>query len=98
MFRQKFYSIGLLIFCSLITTGNIQIGSNTGTRNITSADTITSTADDPIISQNSLVTLPDFDLHPTALQFAKEYVKKNSWGLEKLKKRSQPSFNIINSV
>lgn len=98
MLKQKLYSIGLLIFCSLLITGNIQLGSNTETRNVTSTDTIISTVADPIISHNPLFTLLGFDLNPTAMQFAKEYIKKNTWGLEKLKKSSQNKFNIINSV
>ena len=98
MLRQKLYSAGLLISCSLITFGNIQIGSNTGTKNVTGTDAIISTATDTITSYEPVFTLTDFNLNSTALQFAKEYVKKNSWGLEKLKKRSKYSFNIINSV
>lgn len=98
MLRQKLYSTGLLIYCSLITFGNIQKGSDTRTKNVTGTDTIISTDTETIISHDPIFTLSDFDLNPTALQFAKEYVKKNSWGLEKLKKRSQSSFTIINSV
>lgn len=90
MFRRKLYSAGLMIFCSLITVGNIQKGPGTGTKD----DTVTNT----IISQTPAFTLPDFDLNQPALQFAKEYVKKNSWSLEKLKKSSKSSFTIINSV
>jgi membrane-bound lytic murein transglycosylase D len=90
MLRQKLYSAGLLIYCSLITVGNIQKGSNSGTKHVTDNKTI--------ISQESVVTLLGFDLNPMALQFAKEYVKKNTCGLEKLKKRSKSKFSIINSV
>lgn len=90
MLRRKLYSAGLLIYCSLITAGNIQKGSDTGTKNITGNDTI--------ISQVPISTPSDFDLNPTALLFAKEYVKKNNWGLEKLIKRSRSSLKIINSV
>ena len=88
MLRQKLYSAVLLISCSLIALGNIQVGSKTGTKIFTGIDLILSTASNPIISHNPLFTLPDFNLHPTALQFAKDYVKKNSWGLEKLKKNN----------
>ena len=98
MLRQKLYSAGLLISCSLITLGNIQLGSNPGTRNAAGTDTITSIGTNTIISNDPDITQADFYLNPTALQFAKEYVKKNSWGLETLKKRSQSSFSIINSV
>jgi membrane-bound lytic murein transglycosylase D len=90
MLRQKLYSAGLLIYCSLITAGNIQKLPGTGTKNVTGTDTI--------ISNEPVFTVPGFDLNPVALEFAKEYVKKNSWGLEKLKKRSRSSFKIINSV
>ena len=90
MLRQKLYSAGLLIYCSLITAGNIQKGSDTRTKNIASNDLI--------ISSQPVSTPSDFDLNPTALLFAKEYVKENSWGLGKLKKRSQSSLKIINSV
>jgi len=95
MLRQKLYSAGLLIYCSLLTVGNIQKGSDSGTKNITDNNTIDNTT---IISQEPVLNLPGFDLNPTALQFAKEYVKKNTWGLEKLKKRSHSKFSIINSV
>lgn len=98
MLRQKLYSAGLLISCSLITFGNIQIRSNTGTRNPAGTGTIISTATEPIFSNEPVFNQTDFDLHPAALQFAKDYVKKNSWGLEKLKKRSKSSFSIINLV
>jgi membrane-bound lytic murein transglycosylase D len=94
MLRQKLYSAGLLIYCSLITFGNIQKGSNSLTKNVIENNATNNT----IISQESVLWLPGFDLNPTALQFAKEYVKKNTWGLEKLKKRSQSKFSIINSV
>ena len=90
MLRQKLYSAGLLIYCSLLTVGNIQKGSDIGTKNVVDNNTI--------VSQEPVLNLPGFDLNPTALQFAKEYVKKNTWGLEKLKKRSHSKFSIINSV
>ena len=89
MLRRKLYSAGLLIFCSLITAGNFQKGPDAGIKNVTGTDTI---------SNEPVFTRPDFDLNPTALQFAKVYVKKNRWGLEKIKKRSRSSFTIINSV
>jgi membrane-bound lytic murein transglycosylase D len=90
MLRQKLYSAGLLIYCSLITVGKIQKGSTSGTKLV--AD------NDKIISQQPVPTPSGFELNPTALQFAKEYVKKNTWGLEKLKKRSRAKLDIINSV
>jgi membrane-bound lytic murein transglycosylase D len=92
MLRQKLYSAGLLIYCSLITVGNIQKGPDSGTKNVTDHNTIT------IISQEPIPTLAGFDLNQAALQFAKDYVKKNTWGLGILKKRSQSKFSIINSV
>jgi membrane-bound lytic murein transglycosylase D len=90
MLRQKLYSAGLLIYCSLISFGNVQKGSNSRTKNVTHSN--------PIISQQSDVSRSGFDLNPAALQFAKDYVKKNTWGLEKLKKRSRSKLSIINSV
>src|SRR6266487_4275210 len=90
MLRQKLYSAGLLIYCSLITVGNIQKGSNSVTKNVTESNAI--------VSQESHLAVPGFDLNSTALQFAKEYVKKNTWGLEKLKKRNKSRFSIINSA
>jgi membrane-bound lytic murein transglycosylase D len=33
-----------------------------------------------------------------ALEFAKDYLKKNTWDLEKLKKRSRSKLRIINSI
>jgi membrane-bound lytic murein transglycosylase D len=90
MLRRKIYSAGLLIYCSLITAGNIQKGSDTGTKSITG--NYATTLEEPVS------TASDFELNPTALLYAKEYVKKNNWGLEKLKKSSRSSLKIINSV
>src|ERR1700741_1253119 len=97
MLRQKLYSAGLLIYCSLLTIGNIQKGSYTGTKNVTNNSTMVND-NNTTISKEPVLNLPGFDLNPTALQFAKEYVKKNSWSLVKIKKRSQSKFSIINSV
>jgi len=74
----------------LINVGNIQKGSNNIAKNVTDSSTI--------ISQEAILPQSGFDLNPAALLFAKEYVKKNTWGLEKLKKRSQSKLSIINSV
>ncbi len=90
MLRGKLYCAGLLIYCSLITAGKIQQGSPTGIKNFN--------RNDIIISQEPVSTPSDFDLDPTVVQFAKEYVKKNSWGLEKIKRKSESKFKIINSV
>ena len=90
MLRRKFYNAVLLICCSLITTGNIQKDPATGLMNVAGIDTT--------ISNEPVFTLPDFDLNPTALQYAEEYITKNSWGLEKLKESSQSDLTIINSV
>lgn len=95
MFRQKLYSAGLLIYCSLITVGNIQKGSSGGTKIVTPNNTI---YNDTIISQASVLTVPRVDLNHTALQFAKDYVKKNIWDLQELKKGIQSKFRIISSV
>jgi membrane-bound lytic murein transglycosylase D len=90
MLRGKLYSVGLLIYCLLVMPGNIQKGPGTGTKRVAGID--------PIFPHTPVFTLPNFDLNQTALQFAREYVEKNSWGLEKLKRRSQSRFTIINSV
>jgi peptidoglycan lytic transglycosylase D len=95
MLRQKLYSAGLLIYCSFITLGNIQKGSGGGTKIVTANNTI---YNDTIISQASVLTLPGLDLNQAVLQFAKDYVKKNIWDLEELKKGIQSKFTIINSV
>jgi len=95
MLRQKLYSAGLLISCSLITIGNIQKGSSNKTKIVTTNNTI---YNDTIISAASILTLPGLDLNQTALQFAKDYVKKNIWDLRELKKGIQSKFRIINSV
>jgi len=89
MLRQKLYSAGLFIYCSFLTVGNVQKGYIL-TKNVTESTTIT--------SQEPVLNLSGFDLNPTAVQFAKAYVKKNIWSLEKVKKRSQTKFSIINSV
>src|SRR4030095_10508497 len=90
MLKGKLYSVGLLIYCLLVAPGNNQMKSGTGTENAARIDTI--------FSYKPFFSPPNADLNPRALQFAKEYVEKNSWGLEKLKKRSRSSFSIINSV
>lgn len=95
MLRQKLYSAGLLIYCSLFTVGNIQKGSSSKTKIATANNTI---YNDTIVSPTAIVTLPGLDLNQTALQFAKEYVKKNIWDLEELKKTIQSKFSIIRSV
>ncbi|HET9826859.1 MAG TPA: lytic transglycosylase domain-containing protein [Chitinophagaceae bacterium] len=90
MFRQKLYSAGLLIYCSLINVSNIQKGSTSA------AKTIVDHA--AIISQQSSATPSVFDLNPMALVYAKDYLKKNSWDLERVKKNSRSELHIINSV
>ena len=95
MLRQKLYSAGLLIYCSLFTVGNIQKGSSSKAKIVTANNTI---YNDTIVSPTPIVTLPGLDLNQTALQFAKEYVKKNIWDLEELKKTIHSKFSIIRSV
>ena len=95
MLRQKLYSAGLLIYCSFITVGNIQKGSGSKTKIVTSNNTI---YNDTIVSEASVLTLPGLDLNQTVLQFAKDYVKKNIWDLEELRKTVQSKFRFINSV
>jgi len=95
MLRQKLYSAGLLIYCSLITVGNTQKGSGNNRKIVTTNNTI---YNDTIISQASVLTLPGLDLNQTALKFAKDYVKKNIWDLQELKKGVQSKFRIISSV
>lgn len=90
MLRQKLYSAGLLIYCSLITVGHSQKGSTSGTKTV--ADNTT------IISQPSVLPPSGFDLNPMALRFAKNYVKENTWDLEKLRKTGRSKLGIINSV
>lgn len=93
MLRGKLYSVGLFIYCSLVTPGSIQKGLGTGAKNFAGIDTMFSHK--PVFT---LSTPPNSGLNPAGLQFAKEYVEKNNWGLERLKKRSRSSFSIINSV
>lgn len=95
MLRQKLYSAGLLIYCSLFTVGNIQKGSSSKAKIVTANNTI---YNDTIVSPTPIVTLSGLDLNQTALQFAKEYVKKNIWDLEELKKTIHSKFSIIRSV
>ena len=90
MLRQKLYSAGLLIYCSLFTVGNMQKGSGIGIKHVNNNKTT--------ILQEAVPSLAGFAINPTALEFAKEYVKKNTWGLEKLKKRSQYRLSVINTV
>ena len=95
MLRQKLYSAGLLIYCSLFTVGNFQKGSSSKTKIVTANNTI---YNDTIVSQTPILPLAGLDLNQTALQFAKEYVKKNIWDLEELKKTIHSKFSVINSV
>jgi membrane-bound lytic murein transglycosylase D len=95
MLRQKLYSAGLLISCSLITVSTIQQGPGGKTKIVTANNTI---YNDTIIPGTPVVTLPGLDLNQTALQFAKDYVKKNLWDLEELKKGIQSKFRTISSV
>lgn len=95
MWRQKLYSAGLLIYCSLINVGNIQKGSGNGTKIVTSSNTIHT---DTIVSHAPVVTPPDFDQKETALEFAKEYVKNNIWDLKKTRKSIPSKFSIFSSV
>ena len=95
MLRQKLYSAGLLIYCSLITVGNLQKAPGNKTKIVTSSNTI---YNDTIISQAPALPSARLDLNQAALHFAKEYVKENIWDLEKLKKGIQSKFSTINSV
>src|SRR5215470_1587495 len=95
MLRQKLYSAGLLIYCSLITVGNIQKGSGSKTKIVTANNTI---YNDTIISAATALTLPGLDLNQTAFQFAKEYVKKNIEDLESVRRTVQSKFRFIGSV
>ena len=82
----------MLFYCFLIiTTSNIQKTSSNAAIKSFVADTI-------VISNEPVFTLPDFDLNPSALQFAKVYVEKNNWGLVRLRKNSQRQLAVINSV
>jgi membrane-bound lytic murein transglycosylase D len=91
MLRQKLYSAGLLIYCSLVTVGDIQKSSNSRTQYVPDNNTI-------ISQEPPVLTVSGFVLNPPALEFAKEYVKENGWGLEKLRKRSRSKLSIINTV
>lgn len=95
MLRRNFYAAILLTCCSLINGCNIHRAPVTAIKNLTVTDTM--------ISHEPVFTLPDlapsdFELNPAALQYAIDYVRKNSWGLEKLKENSQSNLTVINSV
>ena len=90
MLRQKFYNAGLLILCSLLTVGNIKNMQQAGAHQVIEAPAI--------VSQEPVFTPTDFDLNPAALRYATAYIEENNWGLERLKKRSNSTFKIINSV
>lgn len=84
----------MMIYCSLMmTVGGIQKDPLDAMKNTVNTDTTISD-----ISDQPVFILPDVMLNPSALNFAKDYVKKNSWGLSQLKKRSNTSLNVINSV
>src|SRR6185369_6885856 len=70
--------------------GGMQKDPTDVTKNIVNTDTI--------VSKQPVFSLPNEILNPSALNFAKDYVKKNNWGLSQLKKRSKTSLSIINSV
>ncbi len=102
MLRQKLYSAGLLVYCSLITVGNVQKGS--GKTKSASTDYgvgITNNHTlyhDTINSQAPILTLPGIDFISTTLEFAKKYIKRNMWDLEKVKKISPSKFSIFSPV
>jgi membrane-bound lytic murein transglycosylase D len=57
----------------------------------------------PVIADSASEVKPvfipsDSGLNANVIKFAKTYLKKNSYGLAKLKKRYKPSFKVINSV
>ena len=91
MWKQKLYSSGLVIYCSLImTAGGIQKDPGDGMKNSVNAAAI--------VSEQPVFILPNVTLNSTALHYAKDYLKKNNWGLSQIKKRSRTSLGIISSV
>lgn len=92
MLKRKLYSTGLLVYCFLIliTATNQKVPFNGSIKSVV--------ADTSVISNEPVFTLPDFAMNPSALEFAKVYVEKNNWGLERLKKNNQSLLAIINSV
>jgi len=94
MLRRKLIRTVLLSYCSLIIAAvYIQDEfSITVVKQAVPVDTDTVSAEKP-------VPIPvDSGLNESALQFAKTYLKKNNYGLAKLKKREKPSFKVIHSV
>lgn len=90
MLRQKFYTAILLILCFLVTAGAIKKIPDTRNENVF--------ASSKQILQEPVFTPTDFDLNPSAMKFAATYISENNWGLERLKKRSFSTFNIIRSA
>ena len=90
MLRQKFYSAILLFLCFLVTAGAVKKIPDIRDGYIFASPT--KTAQEPVF------TPTDFDLNPVALQFATAYINENSWGLERLKRRSTSTFKLINSA
>lgn len=91
MWKQKIYSSCMVISCSLMMNiGGIHKDPHDTMKNSVTAATT--------ISEQPVFILPNVMLNSSALNFAKDYVKKNNWGLSQLKKRSNTSLNIINSV
>lgn len=91
MWRQKLYRSGLMIYCSLImTVGGLQKDPGDRMKNSVNADAIA--------TSQPVFILPDVALNSNALLYAKDYLKKNNWGLSQIKKRSKTSLSIINSV
>jgi len=95
MLRQKLYSAGLLVYCTLSSFGNFQKGSNTSSRSLATNNAMVNNA---TVSKSNIVTLSGFDVNSTALQFAKDYVKENSADLRKIKTVGKSQLGIINSV
>ncbi len=90
MLRQKFYNAILLIICFLVTAGAVK--KIPDIRNENSFASSLKTSQEPVF------TPTDFDLNPVALQYATAYINENSWGLERLKRRSSSTFKLINSA
>ena len=90
MLRQKFYSAALLIYCSLLTIGSAHQPARGFLKNI-----IANTA---VVEQPSMTVLCGFEVQPSGVQFAEEYLKKNDRSLIKLKKRGQSKLTTITAV
>lgn len=93
MLKRKLIRTVLASYCTLM----IAVVFVQKEFSISVQNNIPAISDSVIIKKQDLVTV-DSGLNENVIKFARTYIKKNSYGLAKLKKRDKPSFKVIHSV